>query len=191
VEKEGRIESLRKAKDLLRRTAEELERAEYYIRLMEKEIEEYRALLDKETLLPKIKLVKNKVERLIERLKFGSTDVLLCVGINLKIKGEIPESDKFSLLKYFSTYLDGRIRPTDILFMVNENTLGIIFILKDRNDVGPVINRLNQMLLHLKAKTYSDRSILVNFFLKHFEVTRGNSAEEVIENLRNLFNGEK
>jgi len=47
------------------------------------------------------------------------------------------------------------------------------------------------MLLHLKAKTYSDRNILVNFFLKHFEVTKENSAEEVIENLRNLFNGEK
>ncbi len=183
-------EKLKELYDLLKSSLDRLSEVEYLMKLLETEVKDYESLIDKESLIPKIKFVKYKLERLINRLKYGSEEVLVCSGIKIEILGEdISTSDKKFLTNDILSYLDNRIRPTDILFRVNESSMGIIFILKSEKDEEAVINRLNQMLLHIKTKTYSDKNILINLKLKHFRITKEDSADNVIDNLGNILEG--
>jgi hypothetical protein len=189
ADKSAGIAKIKQAFRLLKESLRELDEVEYLLELLEKELNEYRSLIDKESYVPKAKLVKQRVHRLIERMKFISDESLACVGIDISLVGEISSGDKHSIVSYIATYVDGRIRPYDMLFMLDEFLLGIIFPLKNRNDISAIIKRLETMLLNLKAKTYSDRNVLINFKLGYFFIEGDSSAEQVFEKLKGIRGG--
>ena len=182
----GGIEKIKQAFKLLKESLQELSEAEYLLELLEKELEEYRSLVDKESFIPKARLVKHRIKRLIERMKYVSEESLACIGIKIKIVGSVPDADKRSIINYIATYVDGHIRPYDMLFMVDDSSIGIIFPLKNRGDLEAILQRLESMLLNLKAKTYSTKNVLIKFKIDSFFIEKGQTADEVFERLRQM-----
>jgi hypothetical protein len=189
IEKNSGIAKIKQAFKLLKESLKELDEVEYLLELLEKELNDYRNLIDKESYIPKAKFIKQRICRLIERMKFISDESLACVGIKISLIGEIPDTDRRSIINYIATYVDGHIRPYDMLFMMDESLLGIIFPLKSRSDLDSIIKRLETMLLNLKAKTYSDRNVLINFKIGHFFIERDSTADQVFEKLREMKGG--
>jgi hypothetical protein len=106
---------------------------------------------------------------------------LACVVIKLSLQGEVPEAEKKSIIDYIDTYIDGHVRPSDMVFKVDDDTIGIIFALKNKGDLEVILKRLETMLLNLKAKTYSNKNILLNYKLGSFYITPQSNANNVIE----------
>ena len=177
------IEKIKNALKLIKESLQELEGIEYVIELLEKEVEDYRSLIDKESFIPKARFVKERVQRLIDRMKFAGEENLACVGIKITVTGQIDVSDKKSIISYIATYIDKHVRPSDLLFKVSDEIIGIIFTLKNKNDIEAVEQRLNFMLLNLKAKTYSDKNVLINYKLKHFFIETNLTSDEVFQKL--------
>ncbi|WP_456342549.1 hypothetical protein [Thermovibrio sp.] len=186
AERNAGITKIKQAFRLLKESLKELDEVEYLLELLEKELEEYRSLVDKESYIPKAKFVKQRICRLIERMNYVSEEGLACVGIKLSLIGDIPETDRRSITNYIATYIDGHIRPYDMLFMLDDSSLGIIFPLKNKGDLDTILKRLETMLLNLKAKTYSARNVLINFKIDSFFVGKGQTADEVFERLRQM-----
>jgi len=180
------IEKIKQAFRLLKESLKELDEVEYLVELLGKELEEYRELIDKESFIPKAKFVKQRICRMIERSKYTSEESLGCVGVKLSLVGEIPPSDRHSIITYIATYIDGHIRPYDMLFLVDETLIGIVFPLKNRGDIEVVLDRLKNMLLNLRAKTYSDRNVLINFKLGSFFIDKDSTADDVFNKLRQM-----
>jgi|OM-RGC.v1.017668550 hypothetical protein len=176
-----KIEKVKQALHLVKESLKELEEVEYVVELLGKELEEYKSLVDKESFIPKAKFVKQRIGRLIERMKYVSDESLACVVIRLSLFGDIPPTEKKSIIDYIATYIDGHIRPSDMLFKVDDSTIGIIFPLKNRADLQVILKRLDTMLLNLKAKTYSNRNILLNYKIESFFIEKDCTANSVIE----------
>ena len=177
------IEKIKESLRLIRESLQELESMEYVLELLEKELDEYRNLIDKEAFIPKARFVKERIQRLIDRMKFAGEGTLACVGIKISVVGEIDHNDRHSIVNYIATYIDRHVRPSDLLFKIDEEIIGIIFPLKNRNDIEAVEQRLNFMLLNLKAKTYSSRNVLINFKLDYFFIEKDSSSDEVFKKL--------
>ena len=177
------IEKIKQHLKLIKESIYELENVEYILELLEKELEEYRSLIDKETLIPKAKFVKERIQRLIDRMKFAGEETLACVGIRISVVGEVDPTNRRSIVNYIATFVDRRVRPSDLLFKIEEDIVGIIFSLKNKNDIEAVEQRLKFMLLNLKAKTYSSQNVLINFKLDHFFIEKESSSDEVFKRL--------
>ena len=177
------IEKIKQRLRLIKESIYELENVEYILELLEKELEEYRSLIDKETLIPKAKFVKERVQRLIERMKFSGEEALACVGIRISVVGDVDLNNRRSIVNYIASYVDRQVRPSDFLFKLEDDVIGIIFSLKNKNDVEAVEQRLNFMLLNLKAKTYSSQNVLINFKLKSFFIEKESSSDQVFKRL--------
>ena len=184
TEKNSGIEKIKEAFKLLKESLKELDEVEYLLELLERELTDYRNLIDKETLIPKTRFIKQRICRLIERMKYASEESLACVGIKISLNTELPDLDRRSIVNYIATYIDGHIRPYDMLFILDELALGIVFPLKSRADLDAIMKRLETMLLNLKAKTYSSRNVLINFRIKSFFIEKDHTAEEIFEKLR-------
>ena len=177
------IEKIKNSLRLIKESLHELEGVEYVLDLLEKELEEYKSLIDKEAFIPKAKFVKERIQRLIDRMKFSGEEVLACVGIKVSVVGEIDSTDKRSIVNYIATYVDRHVRPSDLLFKIDDEIVGIIFPLKNRSDIEAVEQRLNFMLINLKAKTYSNKNVLVNYKIKHFFIEPDTSSDDVFKRL--------
>ena len=177
------IEKIKNTLKLIKESIQELEGIEYVLELLEKELEDYKSLIDKEAFIPKARFVKERIQRLIDRMKFAGEETLACVGIKISVVGKIDSMDKQSIINYIATYVDRHVRPSDLLFKIDDEIIGIIFPLKNRNDIEAVEQRLNFMLLNLKAKTYSNRNVLINFKLNHFFIENDSSSDEVFKKL--------
>ncbi len=177
------IEKIKESLRLIRESLQQLESVEYVLELLEKELDEYRNLIDKEAFIPKARFVKERIQRLIDRMKFAGEETLACVGIKISVVGEIDHNDRHSIVNYIATYIDRHVRPSDLLFKIDEEIIGIIFPLKNKNDIEAVEQRLNFMLLNLKAKTYSSRNVLINFKLEYFFIEKDSSSDEVFKRL--------
>ena len=177
------IEKIKNTLKLIKESIQELEGIEYVLELLEKELEDYKSLVDKEAFIPKARFVKERIQRLIDRMKFAGEETLACVGIKISVVGKIDSMDKQSIINYIATYVDRHVRPSDLLFKIDDEIIGIIFPLKNRNDIEAVEQRLNFMLLNLKAKTYSNRNVLINFKLNHFFIESDSSSDEVFKKL--------
>lgn len=175
---------IKQAFQLLQESLRKLEEVEYAIKLLEEELKEYRTLVDKESYIPKEKFIKQRVRRLIERMKYAVDELLMGVGIKIFIVGNIPESDRYSIVNYIATYIDRQIRPSDTLFMLDDDKVGIIFTVKEREHFDVIVRRLESMLLNLKAQTYSTRNILLNYKINFFEIEPQMSVEEVFRRLK-------
>ncbi|WP_457679525.1 hypothetical protein [Thermovibrio sp.] len=186
AERNSGIEKIKEAFKLLKESLRELDEVEYLLELLEKELEEYKSLIDKESFIPKAKFVKQRIFRLIERLKFAGEEGLACVGIKFQIVGKIPEADRKSITTYVASYIDGNIRPYDMLFILDDERLGIVFPLKNKGNLEAILKRLETMLFNLKAKTYSAQNVLINFKLSSFFIEKGTNAEEVFEKLKEV-----
>jgi len=189
VERNPGIEKIKQAFKFLKESLKELDEVEYLLELLEKELEDYRSLIDKESFIPKARFVKQRICRLIERMKYSTDESLACVGIKLSLTGEIPETEQRSIVNYVATYIDGHVRPYDLLFMLDEQLLGIIFPLKQKKDIEVILKRLESMLLNLKAKTYSDRNVLITFKIDSFFIEKEHTAEEIFKRLRSMNGG--
>jgi len=185
-EKNAGIEKIKHAFRFLKESLKELDEVEYLLELLERELNDYRSLVDKETFIPKARFVKQRICRLIDRMKFAQDESLGCIGIRITLVGEIDDNDRRQITNYIATYIDGHIRPYDTLFLLDEQTLGIVFPLKDRSNMTPIIRRLESTLLSLRAQTYSSRNILINFKIKDFFINKDHTAEEVFEKLKEL-----
>ncbi len=177
------IEKIKESLRLIRESLQQLESVEYVLELLEKELDEYRNLIDKEAFIPKARFVKERIQRLIDRMKFAGEETLACVGIRISVVGQIDPNDRHSIVNYIATYIDRHVRPSDLLFKIDEEIIGIIFPLKNRNDIEAVEQRLNFMLLNLKAKTYSSQNVLINFKLDYFFIEKDSSSDEVFKRL--------
>ncbi len=177
------IEKIKESLRLIRESLQQLESVEYVLELLEKELDEYKNLIDKEAFIPRARFVKERIQRLIDRMKFAGEETLACVGIKISVVGEIDHNDRHSIVNYIATYIDRHVRPSDLLFKIDEEIIGIIFPLKNRNDIEAVEQRLNFMLLNLKAKTYSSRNVLINFKLEYFFIEKDSSSDEVFKRL--------
>ncbi len=177
------IEKIKQHLKLIKESIYELENVEYILELLEKELEEYRSLIDKETLIPKAKFVKERIQRLIDRMKFAGEETLACVGIRISVVGEVDPTNRRSIVNYIVTFVDKRVRPSDLLFKIEDDIVGIIFSLKNKNDIEAVEQRLKFMLLNLKAKTYSSQNVLINFKLDHLFIGKESSSDEVFKRL--------
>jgi len=177
------IEKIKESLKLIKESIQELESIEYVLELLERELEDYRSLIDKESFIPKAKFVKERIQRLIDRMKFAGEETLACVGIKISVVGEIDPNDKHSIVNYIATYIDRHVRPSDLLFKIDDEIIGIIFPLKNKNDIEAVEQRLKFMLLNLKAKTYSSRNVLINFKLSYFFIEKDSSSDEVFNKL--------
>jgi len=175
---------IKQAFKLLQESLRKLEEVEYAIKLLEEEIEEYRALVDKESYIPKEKFIKQRVRRLIERMKYAVDELLMGVGIKISLVGNIPDSDRHSIVNYIATYIDRHIRPSDTLFMLDDDKVGIIFTVKEREHFEIIVRRLESMLLNLKAQTYSSRNVLLNYKITHFEIEPTMNVEGVFSKLK-------
>ncbi len=173
------IEKIKNSLRLIKESLHELEGVEYVLDLLEKELEEYKSLIDKEAFIPKAKFVKERIQRLIDRMKFSGEEVLACVGIKVSVVGEIDSTNKRSIVNYIATYVDRHVRPSDLLFKIDDEIVGVIFPLKNRSDIEAVEQRLNFMLINLKAKTYSNKNVLVNYKIKHFFIEPDTSSDDV------------
>ncbi len=178
------IERVKQAFRLLKESLKDLEEVEYAIELLEKELAEYKKIVDKETLIPKERFVKQRLNRLIERTKYMVDESLAGVGIKISVIGTIPEVDKRAISNYIATYVDGHIRPSDMLFKIDDETIGIVFVVREREHLDAIVGRLDSMLLNLKAQTYSSRNVLINFKIKAFHVEEGDTADKVFEEIR-------
>jgi hypothetical protein len=175
---------IKQAFQLLQGSLKKLEEVEYAIKLLEEEVKEYRALIDKESYIPKEKFIKQRVRRLIERMKYAVDELLMGVGIKISIAGNIPESDRQSIVNYIATYIDRHIRPSDTLFMLEDDKVGIIFTVKEREHFETIVRRLESMLLNLKAQTYSTKNVLLNYKITSFELDPQMTVEEVFKKLK-------
>jgi len=184
AERNAGIEKIKEAFKLLKESLKELDEVEYLLELLEKELQDYRNLIDKESFIPKARFVKQRVCRLIERMKYTTEESLACVGIKLTLQGDIPEHERRSIMNYIATYIDGHIRPYDTLFIIDESTLGVLFPLKKKSNLEPVMRRLENMLFNLKAQTYSSRHVLINFSFNPFFIDKDNTADEVFQKLK-------
>ncbi len=180
------IERVKQAFKLLKESLKELEEVEYAIELLEKELDEYKKIIDKETLIPKEKFVKQRLNRLIGRMKYMVDETLAGVGIKLSVVGTIPDADKRAISNYIATYLDGHIRPSDMLFKLDDETIGIVFILKEREHLDAVVRRLDSMLLNLKAQTFSSHNVLINFKMKAFYIERTHTADDIFKEIKGI-----
>ncbi|MEO2083064.1 MAG: hypothetical protein ABGX12_03440 [Desulfurobacteriaceae bacterium] len=180
------IEKLKLAFKLLQDSLRELEEVEYAFKLLEKELEEYRSLIDRESFIPKTKFVKQRIDRLIERMKYVSDEILSCIGIHIKVVGEIPETEKVMLSNYIATYVDKHIRPSDMLFKINNELIGIVFPIKRAENLKAIEDRLSTILLNLKTKTYSNQRILINFKIKSFIISTDMTADYVLSRLKDM-----
>ncbi len=177
------INKIKEVFKLFKESLHELEQVEYAIKLLEKELNEYRELVDRETLLPKVKLVKQKVNRLIERIKYSPEEHLLAVGVNLSLVEPVPERERREIMNHIAIYLERRIRPGDFLFKLSDSSLGMIFFAGGKEQADAILRRLEEILLNLKAQTYSSQKVLVNFNIKHIRVTPDMTADMVFEKL--------
>jgi len=189
VEKNAGIEKIKQAFKFLKESLKELDEVEYLLELLEKELQDYRSLIDKESFIPKARFVKQRICRLIERMKYSTDESLACVGIKLSLAGEIPETDQRSIVNYIATYIDGHVRPYDFLFILDERLLGVVFPLKQRSDLEVILKRLESMLFNLKAKTYSARNVLITFKIDSFFIEKEQTAEDVFQRLRSMNGG--
>ena len=162
---------------------QELENVEYAIRLLERELEEYRELVDKETMLPKARLIKEKISRFIERIKYSPENYLLGIGVTLSVVEELPKGEEAQILNQLAIYLDRRIRPGDLLFKLSDSSLGMIFFVESKEQADTILKRLESILLNLKAQTYSSKKVLVNFKINKVDITPQMEAEQVFEEL--------
>jgi hypothetical protein len=179
-------ENLELVKKLARESVGKLDFVEYAIELLRKEIEDCNELVDKELFVPKLKFVKERIQRLINRMKSSDEEILACVGINISVNGSIDKTEKRLILGYLINYIDNHIRPGDMLFKVDDNTIGILLLLKDKKELDRVFNRLNLTLLNLKTKTYSDKNILISFDMDKLIVSKESSIDQVIEKFEKL-----
>ena|GEM_PF-936843 len=177
----GELEKIKQALKVVKESLKELESVEYVLELFEKELNEYRSLIDKESFIPKARFVKQRIGRLIERMRYVSDENLACVVVKLSLQGEMPPAEQKSIIDYIATYIDGHVRPSDLVFKVEEDIIGIIFALKNKADLDVILRRLDTMLLNLKAKTYSSSNILLNYKMKSFYITSQCNANDVIE----------
>jgi len=178
----GGIDKVKQAYRLIQESLKELEEVEYALQLLEKELEEYKSLVDKESYILKSKFIKQKLARLIERTKF-SGDFLACSRIEVSVVGNVPESEKEMIINYVANFIDGHIRPGDIIFKTNDSVIGIIFPIKDKEDFKAIEERLKSVLLNLKAKAYSSQNVLINFNVDTFLIDKNSSPEEVFKKL--------
>ncbi|WP_456455373.1 hypothetical protein [Thermovibrio sp.] len=176
---------IKRAFKLLKDALVELEEVESFVELLEEELNEYKSLIDRESYVPKFRLVKARISRLIERIKFVEEESLGCIGIKFLIKGDVSSNDRRELLNYIISYIDSRVRPYDMVFLVDENVVGLLVPLKARKDIEAVARRLENMLFNIKAQTYSSKSILLNFKLDSFLIEKESSADEVFNRLIN------
>jgi len=192
VEKRGEFgideitKNLELVKKLARESVDKLDFVEYAIELLKKEIKECNDLVDRELFIPKLKFVKERMQRLINRMKFSDEEILACVGINISVEGNIEETEKKSILGYLINYIDNHVRPGDMLFKVDDKTIGIFMLLSRKSDLEKVFNRLNLILLNLKTKTYSDKNVLINFKMDRFIVSKDTSVDQVVERFEKL-----
>ncbi|SMP06576.1 hypothetical protein SAMN06265339_0387 [Desulfurobacterium pacificum] len=177
------IKKIKEVFRLFKESLHELEQVEYAIELLEKELNEYRELVDRETLLPKAKFVKQKINRLIDRIKYSPEDHLLAVGVNLSLVEPIPEREEKQIMNQIAIYLDRRIRPGDLLFKLSDASLGMVFFAGGKEQAEAIVRRLEAMLLNLKAQTYSTQKVLVNFDIRHLDVTPDMTADLIFEKL--------
>ncbi len=168
---------------LLRDALSELNEVEEFVELLERELNEYKSLIDKDSYVPKFKLVKSRISRLIERVKFAQEEGLGCIGIKLLLKGDISSNDKKDLFDYIVSYIDSRVRPYDMVFILDSDVIGLVIPLKSKKDLGIVAKRIENMLLNIKAQTYSSKSILLNFKINSFLVDGSSSVDEVLSRL--------
>ena len=68
--------------------------------------------------------------------------------------------------------------------MLDDDKVGIIFTVKEREHFDVIVRRLESMLLNLKAQTYSTRNILLNYKINFFEIEPQMSVEEVFRRLK-------
>lgn len=181
------IKKIREASELLRESLQNLEEAKYFIEILEKELEEYKQLVDKDSFLPKAKFVKQRISRLIERIKYLPDEFVLAgIAIKIPIIENKSFSEEHSIMNYLLAYIDGHIRPNDLLFKIDNKTVGIIFILKDKSSLDVIAKRLDSILLNLKAQTYSNRNILINYQIKSFIVGDNDSSDDVLDKMKNF-----
>ncbi len=174
---------LKKTINLLRDALTELNEVEEFVELLERELNEYESLIDKDSYVPKPKLIKSRISRLIERMKFAQEEGLGCVGIKLLLKGDVSSIDKKGLFNYIVSYIDGRVRPYDMVFILDNDVIGLVIPLKIKKDLENVVKRIENMLLNIKAQTYSSKSILLNFKINSFLVDGSSSVDEVFSRL--------
>lgn len=177
------IEKIKSTLKLIKSSLQELEGVEYVLELLERELEDYRSLVDKEALIPKARFVKERVQRLINRMKFSGEEKLACVGIKVSVMGDIDSTDKRSIINYITTYIDEHIRPSDFLFKLDDDVIGIVIPLKNHNDIEAINRRLNFMLLNLKAKTYSNQNVLINFDIRHRFIEENTTLDDLFDQL--------
>jgi hypothetical protein len=86
-------------------------------------------------------------------------------------------------MNQIAIYLDRRIRPGDLLFKLSDASLGMIFFAGGKEQAEAIVRRLEAMLLNLKAQTYSTQKVLVNFDIRHLDVTPDMTADLIFEKL--------
>ncbi len=177
------IEKIKSTLKLIKDSLRELEGVEYVLELLERELEDYKSLVDKEALIPKARFMKERIQRLINRMRFSGEENLVCIGVKFSVIGDIDPTDKRSIINYITTYIDKHIRPSDLLFKLDDDVIGIIIPLKNQNDIETINQRLNFMLLNLKAKTYSNQNILINFDIRHRFIGKDTVLDDLFDQL--------
>ncbi len=140
-------EHIREIKDNLKKEVTSLSELEETAAIMAKTLRMYEELIDISTLVQKEKLIQYKLNRLLKRMVFDKGRTILGIRIEFNF------GNYRDLKDIIVNYIDSHIRPTDTLFLFEDGSLGIIYVLnKNIESKVKVLTRIEEILSNFEIQ---------------------------------------
>ncbi len=178
----------RKIKEKIERTLEnmnacrdELEELKSLIDMLFQTLRRYQELVDLSTMLPKERFMRYRLGRIVKRISYTPEKTL--VGVRIFFDSEVYKSVRDVLV----SYVDSVIRPTDIIFLFNDDSVGIIYIIdKKPGSKLKAIERLEDVLSNLAVELENKTKKPLKWRLITTELREGDDVDSFLARLKAL-----
>ncbi|WP_297445787.1 hypothetical protein [Desulfurobacterium sp.] len=179
IEADALKQYIGEARELFKEGISKLEEFEEAVLILAKTLESYQDLIDISTVVPKEKFIKYRLSRLIKRMSFERNKTVLGIRIKFHL-GNYQE-----LRDIIINYIDSHIRPTDTLFLFDDYSIGIIYILdKNLESKVKVLTRIEEILSNFEIQLDYKVKSNIRWDLSTTELDPSDSVEEFLTRLK-------
>ncbi|WP_457568616.1 hypothetical protein [Desulfurobacterium sp.] len=179
IEADALKQYIGEARKLFKEGVAKLEEFEEAVLILAKTLESYQNLIDISTIVPKEKFIKYRLSRLIKRMSFETSKTVLGIRIKFHL-GNYQE-----LRDIIINYIDSHIRPTDTLFLFDDYSIGIIYILdKNVESKVKVLTRIEEILSNFEIQLDYKVKSSIRWDLSTTELNPSDSVEEFLTRLK-------